>query len=75
MKRSFTFAVGICIFVAASATGKSDHVGNNSAAVTAEAADFGQVSVRNLTAEQRQILQNKFRNWSSSNYAIAKTPL
>ncbi|MGC3980703.1 MAG: hypothetical protein QM808_05535 [Steroidobacteraceae bacterium] len=55
----------------ASAIGKSDQP------ITASAADseFGQVSVEHLTAEQREVLQAKFRYWSSSGYVAPKAPI
>ncbi len=71
MKRPLTFIVGICIFVAASAIGKSDKPN----AVDATASDFGQVSVENLTTEQRAVLQKKFQHWSSSTYVAPKAPI
>lgn len=72
MKRPLTFIVGICIFVAASAIGKSD---NPNAINATAASDFGQVSVENLTAEQRAVLQKKFQHWSSSTYVSPKAPI
>ncbi len=71
MKRSLTFTVGICFFVAASAIGKSD----NPNAVDTTASGFGQVSVETLTAEQRAVLQEKFQHWSSSAYVSPKAPI
>lgn len=72
MKRPLTFIVGICIVVVASAIGKSD---NPNAVNATEASDFGQVSVENLTIEQRAVLQQKFRYWSSSTYVSPKAPI
>lgn len=72
MKRTLTFVVGIGIFVAASAIGKSDQP-NSVSSATAD--DFGQVSVENLTAEQRAVLQAKYRYWSSSDYISPKAPI
>jgi hypothetical protein len=75
MKRTITFTAGIVIFAAASAIGKSDQPNANAEAVTAEAAEFGQLSVENLTAEQRALLQSKFRYWTSSGAIAPKAPI
>jgi hypothetical protein len=72
MKRTVTFTVGIIIFAAASAIGKSDQPNANT---DAAAAEFGQLSVENLTAEQRAILQSKFRYWNSSGTIEARAPI
>jgi hypothetical protein len=75
MKRTVTFTVGIVIFAAASAIGKSDQPNANAYNATAESAAFGQLSVENLTAEQRAVLQSKFRYWTSSGVVAPKAPI
>lgn len=75
MKRTVTFAVGIGIFVAASALGVSDYSANSTGpAMSAGAAEFGLIAVDALTDEQRALLQAKYRYWSSSDHATAKLP-
>ena len=72
MKRTIIFTVGIIIFAAASAIGKSDQPTANT---DVAAIEFGQLSVENLTDEQRAILQSKFRYWTSSGTLVPKTPI
>ena len=72
MKRTVTFTVGIIIFATASAIGKSDQP---VASIDAATAEFGQLSVENLTNEQRAMLHSKYRYWSSSAGITAKTPI
>jgi|GEM_PF-2978527 len=72
MKRTITFTVGIVIFAAASALGKSDQP---SVSVDEAGAEFGQLAVENLTDQQRAILQSRYRNWTSSMPVIPKMPL
>lgn len=74
MKRTITVAVGIGIFVAAGAIGRSDQFNASNDAVAANSSEFGQVSVENLTVEQRELLQSKFRYWTSSSSIAAKAP-
>ncbi len=75
MKRTITFAIGVAIFAAASAVGISDHPNARSEAAVSGASDFGQVSVENLTTEQRAVLQAKYRYWTSGNSVTAKAPI
>jgi len=73
MKRMITIAVGIGIFVAAGAIGRSDSVSKTNDLVLG-ASEFGLVSVENLTTDQRTMLQSKFQYWTSSNAVMPKAP-
>ncbi|MGE0113441.1 MAG: hypothetical protein AB7T07_00945 [Steroidobacteraceae bacterium] len=75
MKRTVTFTVGICIVVAASAIGKSDQPNAVTDSAVAGSGEFGVVSVENLTAGQREVLQAKYRYWPSSTYVAPKAPI
>ena len=75
MKRRITFTIGIVIFTAASAIGMSDHSNSRNEAAISGASDFGQVSVENLTTEQRAVLQAKYRYWTSGNSVTVKAPI
>lgn len=75
MKRTITFTVGVVIFAAASAVGMSDHSNARNDAAVPGVSDFGQISVENLTAEQRAVLQSKYRYWTSAGSVTPKAPI
>jgi hypothetical protein len=75
MKRTVTFTVGIIIFATASAIGKSDQPNASAYNAASGSAEFGQLSVENLSAEQRAVLQSKFRYWTSSSVVVPKAPI
>lgn len=75
MKRTLTFALGLGVFIAASAVNKSDLPTGLDEASVIGSAEFGLVAVENLTAEQRAVLQAKYRYWTSTTYVAPKAPI